>query len=167
MRVVTVMLAISTALAPLPAGAELPCLVCAPSVSAEERPLSIDIMASLDFARVAATASGGGSAAIDPATREQRLAGNAVALGGYPVAGEVVVRGTPGRAVRIDLPAEARLSTAAGGSVALVDLSTDLPPAPRLDAAGVLRFRFGGRLLIGPGANGHFRGRIPITASYI
>jgi hypothetical protein len=38
---------------------------------------------------------------------------------------------------------------------------------PRLDSAGNLSFRFGGRLLVTGNADGQFRGDLPITVEYL
>lgn len=142
-------------------------MLCAPDGEADERPLSIEVSAGLDFARIAAPASGDATVAVDPRSAERSIGGGAVGLGGFPLAGEVVVRGTPGRPIRIDMPREADLATADGRTVHLIRIETDLGPAPRLDAGGMLRFRFGGVLLVKPGTGGLFRGRIPITANYL
>ena len=44
---------------------------------------------------------------------------------------------------------------------------TDLPAAPRLDSAGSLSFRFGGRLVVNGDADGQYRGDLPITVEYL
>ena len=49
----------------------------------------------------------------------------------------------------------------------LDEVTTDLPPMPRLDSAGNLSFRFGGRLLVTGTADGQFRGDLPITVEYL
>ena len=77
-----------------------------------------------------------------------------------------MVTGEPGRAVRIDMPSAIRLTSATGGSVEIVNLRTNLSPAPRLDMYGRLEFAFGGDLLLKGNVSGQFRGRIPITAEY-
>jgi len=38
---------------------------------------------------------------------------------------------------------------------------------PKLDAAGNLTFRFGGRITITGSAEGQFRGDLPITVEYL
>jgi hypothetical protein len=48
----------------------------------------------------------------------------------------------------------------------LDDVKTDLPALPRLDAAGNLSFRFGGKLLVTGDADGQYRGDLPITVDY-
>ena len=44
---------------------------------------------------------------------------------------------------------------------------TDLPAAPRLESAGRLEFRFGGRIRVAGLADGDFRGDLPITVEYL
>ena len=44
--------------------------------------------------------------------------------------------------------------------------SSDLPSLPRLDSAGNLSFRFGGRITISGDADGQYRGDLPITVEY-
>ena len=46
-------------------------------------------------------------------------------------------------------------------------LETDLPSVPKLDSAGNLSFRFGGRLEIQGDAEGEYRGDVPITVDYL
>ena len=64
--------------------------------------------------------------------------------------GSAVVHGQPGRTVRIELPHR-----------------IDLYSIPRLDAAGTLTFRFGGRLTVSSDADGDYRGDLPITVEYL
>lgn len=130
------------------------------------RPLNIEIRSSLDFSRATATGANGGSIAIDPNSGMRTVSGNVVDLGGSPFAGSAVITGEPGRAIRIEMPSTIKLSSATGGSVEIVDLRTNLSPAPRLDIYGRLEFAFGGNLLIKGNVSGQFRGRIPITAEY-
>lgn len=149
-----------------PAGGE--CLLCAPGKARVEngpaRPLNIEIAAVLDLGR-AAQGRGGGSITIDERTGGRRVTG-LVDLGGMSLKGEAALSGEPFRHVRVGLPPSIRL-TAPDGSVAeVMDLRTDLPPDPALDAGGRLSFAFGGRLVVTGAAAGDFRGRIPITADY-
>jgi hypothetical protein len=63
-------------------------------------------------------------------------------------------------------PPSARLVSPDGSSAEAVELRTDLPPDPMLDASGELRFAFGGSLVVLGSSAGKFRGRIPIVADY-
>jgi hypothetical protein len=130
------------------------------------KPLNIEIRSSLDFSRATSTGAAGGSIAIDPNSGARTVSGEILDLGGSPFAGSAVVTGESGRAVRIEMPSTIRLSSATGGSVEIVNLRTNLSPAPRLDMYGRLEFSFGGDLLLKGNVSGQFRGRIPITAEY-
>jgi hypothetical protein len=131
-----------------------------------EIPLSIEITTKLDFSRAALSGSGGGAIEVDPQSGSRRVDGGMVDLGGSALAGTAVVRGQPGRAVRIDMPHSARMTSSTGGTVEIIGLRTSLPANPRLDQTGRLEFGFGGRVIVRGNASGTFRARIPITAQY-
>lgn len=144
------------------------CRLCAADAGSmkreDARPLTIDIETALDFSRAAGNGSGG-SIAIDERTGARQVAG-LTDLGGFAIKGSVRLTGEPFRHVRVSLPSSARLLSPDGSSAEAVDLRTDLPPDPMLDASGELRFTFGGRLVVSGNAAGEFRGRIPIVADY-
>jgi Domain of unknown function (DUF4402) len=151
-----------------PAGAQ--CRLCAsPSVSeaksAPERPLTIEVETALDLGRVA-QGRGGGSVALDERSGARSVTGGLVDLGGMALKASVRITGEPGAHVRVSLPATIRLTSPDGGSADVVDLRSDLSADPVLDANGQLNFAFGGRLIVGSGASGEFRGRIAIVADY-
>jgi len=77
------------------------------------------------------------------------------------------VHGAPGRALRVELPHRIELYSLSGGRITLDQVVTDLPAMPRLDSAGNLSFRFGGRLVVTGEADGQFRGDLPITVEYL
>lgn len=146
------------------------CLLCPAPVEAprNERtpaPLSVEVDAGLDFPRVAA-GPGGGSVVLAPG-RPARVSGALSALGGLSMSGRVLVRGEPGRALRIDLPDRVTMRAPDGTVAELVGLTADLPPAPRLGPDGSLRFDFGGRLQVQAAVAGDYRGDIPITVDYL
>lgn len=149
-----------------PIGAQ--CRLCGPetqvSPKADVQPLNIEVETALDFSRAAGT-GGGGSIDIDERTGARRVAGLAD-LGGIAIKGSVRLTGMPHARVRVSLPTTVRLLAPNGSSAEAVDLRTDLPPDPVLDATGELRFSFGGRLVVSGSAAGEFRGRIPIVADY-
>jgi hypothetical protein len=148
------------------------CLLCAreasPGAPIVERsaPLSIEITTRLDFSRAALPASGGGQIDLDPQSGTKRVNGGIVDLGGAALAGTAIVRGEPGRAVRIDMPTSARMTSTAGGAVEITDLRSSLMGGSRLDSTGRLEFSFGGTLSVRGHVSGTFRARIPITAQY-
>lgn len=148
------------------------CRLCKPSDAVEsaaighEIPLSIEITTKLDFSRAALSGSGGGEIDVDPQSGRRRVDGGMVDLGGSALAGVAVVKGEPGRPVRIDMPAHARMTSSTGGVIEVTGLRTSLNGNPRLDQTGRLEFSFGGRLIVRGNASGTFRARIPITAQY-
>lgn len=154
------------------ASAEAPCLLCGGqkpiplAVAERDIPLSIEITTKLDFSRAALAASGGGEIDIDPHSGNKRIDGGMVDLGGAALAGTARVTGTPGRSVRIEMPATARMTSASGGVVEITGLRTSLTGDARLDSTGSLEFSFGGRLIVRGNVAGTFRARIPITAQY-
>jgi hypothetical protein len=152
------------------APAHAQCRLCAPSDAAPDlvapaRPLVIEIETALDLGRVA-QGRGGGSVALDERSGLRSVSGGLVDLGGLSLKGVVRISGEPGRHVRVNLPASIRLTSPDGGSADVVDLRSDLAPDPILDGAGQLSFAFGGKLVVGNGASGDFRGRIAIVADY-
>ena len=148
------------------------CRLCKPSDAgvqaqmAREIPLTLEISTKLDFSRAALSGSGGGAIDLDPQSGSRRVDGGMVDLGGSALAGTAVVRGEPGRAVRIDMPTSAKMTSSTGGVVEIAGLRTTLSSHPRLDQNGRLEFSFGGKLLVRGIASGTFRARIPITAQY-
>jgi hypothetical protein len=157
------------AMVPVPAGAQ--CRLCAtpPATSApqpDSRPLSIEVDAVLDFSRVAQSARGGGSVAVDAQSGARTVSGGLVDLGGMALKGSVRVTGEPGRHIRVSMPSTIRLSAPDGGIADVIDLRADLSSDPTIGPDGTLSFSFGGRLVVTGGAAGDFRGRIPITADY-
>jgi len=81
--------------------------------------------------------------------------------------GSVIVRGEPGRLVRIGFPDSILLHGLTGNSIRVRALTSDLPSAARLDSRGNLQFRFGGALEISGAVEGDYRGEIPITVDYL
>ena len=157
-------------LAPAPVVAES-CRLCS---AAPERlsdggrpraPLHIEIETALDMGRVAQGVTGG-AVELDPATGARRVAGTLADLGGMALTGKATVTGTPFARVRIDLPQRVRLTSTSGDSAEVVQMKSDLPAAPTLDAQGRLSFSFGGKMVLKGGESGTFRGSVPISAEY-
>jgi hypothetical protein len=80
--------------------------------------------------------------------------------------GTVVIRGEPNRSVRVDLPKRIDLYSWSGARLTLDRVTSDLLPSPKLDANGRLTFHFGGEVIVGPNAEGDYRGDVPITVEY-
>ncbi|WP_310468503.1 DUF4402 domain-containing protein [Sphingomonas sp.] len=156
--------------APLaPAAAQ--CRLCAtPSVEragpGSPNAIQLEIETSLDFDRLVVLAPGQGSATLSP-DGSRTVSGTIGAIGGRAMVGTAIVRGEPGRAIRIDLPRRIELFSISGGRIVIEAVASDLPPLPRLDKTGALAFRFGGRLEVSGDAEGDYRGDIPITVDYL
>ncbi len=151
-----------------PAAAQ--CRLCdTPTTSREENsgqgPISLEIETSLDFDRVILLGSGAGSATLLP-DGSRSVSGMIGDISGRAMVGSAVVRGEPGRGVRVDLPRRIELYSLSGAKITIEDIVSDLPAMARLDSAGSLSFRFGGRLTISSDAEGDYRGDVPITVEY-
>ena len=146
-----------------------PCRLCKSEEStAEEKPgapVSLAVDAKLDFDRLILAGPGSGSAELRP-DGTRNVTGSITALSARAMVGEVTVSGEPGRLVRIDLPASIELFGLNGGSIRLESIQSDLPPSPRLDSSGQLRFRFGGVVHVNGDTDGDYRGDVRISVEY-
>lgn len=145
------------------------CRLCSPSpVVVEDRPkspLRLEVQTTLDFDRLVVTGNGTGSAELRP-DGGQLASGAVSSLGARSMVGQVVIRGEPGRYVRVDLPHLITLHGTAGGTIRVESLSSDLPAMPKLDGNGMLLFRIGGILVVESGLDGEFRGDVRIDVDY-
>jgi hypothetical protein len=151
-----------------PAGAQ--CRLCdkpttAVSQSADGDGIELEIETSLDFGRLVLAGSGQGAAVIraDGSTAAE---GALTDVSARAMVGRAVIRGTAGRAVRVELPRRIDLYSISGGRITVDDVVSDLPSIPRLDSAGTLVFRFGGRVTVTGDSEGAYRGDMPITVEY-
>lgn len=152
-----------------PLGAQ--CRLCdqPTNARAEDGPsdnLQLQIETNLNFDRLILSGAGAGAVTIRP-NGSSGAEGIVAAVGPRAMVGTVLVHGDPGRAVRVELPRRIELYSLGGGRITLDDVGSDLPAAPRLDAAGNLSFRFGGRLLVSGDADGQYRGDLPISVEYL
>jgi hypothetical protein len=152
-----------------PAAAQ--CRLCeTPTTRPDERPgegrVSLAIETSLDFDRLILLGVGEGSATLSP-NGARSVSGVIGDISGRAMVGSAVIHGEPGRAVRIDLPDRIELYSLSAGRIVIDDIISDLPTSARLDSAGALTFRFGGRLRISGDAEGEYRGDVPITVEYL
>jgi hypothetical protein len=125
----------------------------------------LEIETSLNFDRLILFGAGEGAAVIRPdgsSTAEGAVAG----IGPRAVVGTASVHGQANRALRVELPRRIELYSLTGGKISVEDVTSDLPSLPRLDSAGNLTFRFGGRVRISGDADGEYRGDLPITVEY-
>jgi Domain of unknown function (DUF4402) len=147
------------------------CRLCEKPVTAPDRvgtdgTIELQIEAGLDFDRLIVMGTGAGSATLLP-DGTRRVSGSIEAISGRAMVGEARVRGEPGRMVRVDLPARINLHSVSGGRIMIDQIISDLSQAPRLDSAGKLSFRFGGRIQVTGDAEGDYRGDVPITVEYL
>jgi hypothetical protein len=153
----------------LPQDVQAPCRLCDPgSMSIEEKPaspISLDVEASLDFDQLILAGAGSGTAELGP-DGSRSVTGTITALSARAMVGEVMVRGEPGRMVRVDLPRNIELFGFNGGSIRVDSIRSDLPAAPRLDSNGKLSFRFGGVIRVSGDTDGQFRGDVRIDVDY-
>jgi|SRR5256885_293218 Domain of unknown function (DUF4402) len=125
----------------------------------------VEIETSLNFDRLILFGEGDGSAVIRP-DGSRAAQGSITDIGPRAMVGTAVVHGEPGHLVRVELPSRIELYSLGGGHIAFDEVASDLPPVPRLDSAGNLTFRFGGRVHITGDADGEYRGDLPITVEY-
>src|SRR5438309_3531361 len=155
----------------LPAPAHAQCRLCGqPStqmpVDSVDGDVQLSVETALDFDRLIFSGSGVGAATFRP-DGSSAAEGIVTAVGPRATVGTVLVHGEPGRALRVEVPHRIELYSVSGGRVTLEQVTTDLPPMPRLDSAGNLSFRFGGPLLVTGDTDGQFRGELPITVEYL
>jgi hypothetical protein len=147
------------------------CRLCdTPSTSRDEaatgQDIRLEIETSVNFDRLVFDGAGMGTALIRPdgSTSAQGAVSD---ISPRAMVGSAVVHGQPGRTVRIELPRRIQMYSVSGGQISFDDVVSDLPSIPRLDAAGRLTFRFGGRLTLTGDADGEYRGDLPITVEYL
>ena len=154
-----------------PSSAPAQCRLCStPTTELQETdgggPIRLEAQASLDFDRLVLLGAGQGAATLLP-NGERSASGSVATLSARAMVGSVTVRGEPNRSLRVDLPSRVTLYSLGGGQIAIEEMEADLPSMPRLDSAGNLSFRFGGRLTISGDAEGEYRGDVPITVEYL
>jgi hypothetical protein len=153
----------------VPAGAQ--CRLCDTPTTSRDDPsgnglVSLEIETSLDFDRLIMLGTGEGTATLLP-NGQRSVSGMVGDMSGRAMVGSALVHGEAGRAVRIELPARIELYSINGARITIEDIVSDLPAGAKLDSAGALAFRFGGRLHISGDAEGEYRGEVPITVEYL
>lgn len=151
-----------------PAAAQ--CRLCnqpsaSPAEGAVNGEIQLRVETNLTFDRLILSGPGNGAATLRP-DGSSGVEGSVMQVGPRSMVGTVLVQGDAGRAVRVELPRRIELYSLGGGRMILDDVVTDAGNAPRLDAAGQLSFRFGGRLILLGDTDGQFRGDLPITVEY-
>jgi len=174
-QILSVALVAAVSVVPAPARAQdaavAPCLLCSavPTDLINARPatpLRLQVETRLDFDKIVFEGTGSALIALSP-DGVARLSGAATAAGARIMPGSVLIRGEPGRAVRVDLPQVVTLFGEGSGSIRIDSLTTDLPSFPRIGADGTLLFRFGGNLRLTGDSDGAFRGTIDIVVDYL
>lgn len=156
----------------LPAAAPAQCRLCdqpTTEVTSPEagEPVRLEVQARLDFDQlVVMDGTAPGSVRLLP-DGTSNVSGSVSVMSGRAMVGHVIIRGEPGRLVRIGLPAAIQLHSPTGASIRVDSLVTDLAGTARLDAQGSLQFRFGGALHINGAVEGDYRGDVPITVDYL
>jgi hypothetical protein len=158
----------AVAATPWPASAQ--CRLCDKPTTNRENPtngddIRLEIETSLNFDRLILAGGGQGAAVIRP-DGSSASEGAVVDVGPRAMVGTAIVHGQPGRIIRVALPHRIQLYSLNGGNISFEDVTSDLPSLPRLDSAGNLTFRFGGRVRISGDADGEYRGDLPITVEY-
>jgi hypothetical protein len=156
----------------MPAAAPAQCRLCnSPTTEANAEAagavVRIEVQARLDFDQLVLMDSAGPGVARLLPDGSTSVSGSIGVVGGRAMVGSVIVRGEPGRLVRIGLPSAIALYGRSGGSIRLESLVSDLPSQPRLDSQGSLSFRFGGELHVQGDVSGDYRGDVPITVDYL
>lgn len=161
----------ATAAAALPwTAARAQCRLCSAPLTSRDVPggsndIRIEIETSINFDRLVLLSDGEGAAVIRP-DGSRASEGNVSTVGARAMVGSATVHGEAGRAVRVELPKRIDLYSLGGGRISFDQVASDLPSLPRLDSAGNLSFRFGGRVRITGEAGGEYRGDLPITVEY-
>lgn len=148
-----------------------PCRLCsadsADSLNARPAaPLRLQVETRLDFDKIVFEGTGSALIALSP-DGVARLSGAATAAGARIMPGSVLIRGEPGRAVRVEMPGQVQLFGAGSGSIRIDSLATDLPSFPRIGDDGTLSFRFGGDLRLTGDSDGVYHGTIDIVVDYL
>lgn len=169
-KTLALLLAASAAAAVGVAPARGQCRLCdkpttALSQSRDDDGLDLQIETNLDFGRLVLGSEGQGSAVVRP-DGSNTAEGALAAMSAQAMVGSAVVHGVPGRAIRVELPRRIDLYSVGGGRITLDNVLSDLPSLPRLDSAGNLTFRFGGRVTVTGDSEGDYRGDMPITVEY-
>jgi hypothetical protein len=164
------MLALVASPVAAPTRAAAQCRLCDnPTAEAESEagmPIQLEVEASLNFDRLVLEGPDGGTASLNP-DGSRSVSGAITELSSRAMVGSAVIRGEPGRMVRISLPSRIDMYGLNGNRISIDDIESDLPASPRLDSSGSLSFRFGGRLQILGDADGDYRGDVPITVEYL
>ncbi len=163
-------LAAACLVAPAADAQQVTCRLCTGTADVEgakpAAPIRLEVRSRLDFDSLVFAGLGEGMIRLS-ADGQAQTVGPVSATGARVMPGSVTVRGEPGRAVRVELPATVHLYGDKGGSLTIDSLSTDLPTLPVIGQDGELSFRFGGNLKVNGSLDGAFRGDVDILVEYL
>lgn len=149
------------------------CRLCEKPTTSQSSPdatnsgdVEVQIETALNFDRLILSGSGPGAVTIRP-DGSSGVEGSILEAGPRAMVGTVLVHGQANRTLHVEMPRRIELFSVSGGRMTLDDITSDLPAIPRLDAAGNLRFRFGGRLILSGNSDGPFRGDLSISVDYM
>lgn len=128
--------------------------------------IRLEIETGVNFGRLVLFGEGSGAAVVRP-DGSKAAQGTVANVSARAMVGTAVVHGEAGRTIRVELPRRIELYSVSGGRISFDEVVSDLPSLPRLDPAGNLTFRFGGRVTISGDADGQYRGDLPITVEYM
>jgi hypothetical protein len=170
LKLFAILFALGAAVAAAAWPASAQCRLCAtPSTARAEtvagQQVDLRIETSLNFDRLILSGEGQGTAVIRP-DGSSSVQGAVANISARAMVGSATVHGEAGRAIRVELPRRIVLYSLSGGRISFDEVVSDLPSLPRLDSAGNLTFRFGGRLTVTGDAEGVYRGDLPITVEY-
>lgn len=152
-------------------GVRAPCQLCGPAAGGAndqrpDTPIRLEVLTSLEFDKVVFGGLGEALVAMTP-DGTATMSGATAATGARAMPGAVMIRGEPGRAVRIDLPHQVQLYGEGNGAIRIDSIVTDLAAFPRIGDDGTLSFRFGGDLRISGEGDGNYRGSVDIIVEYL
>jgi len=146
------------------------CRLCAKPITALSQSaggdgIDLEVQTSLDFGRLILSGQGQGVAVLRP-DGSNAAEGALTGVSPRAMIGSAVVHGEPGRAIRVELPPKIELYSLSGGRITVDQVVSDLSSLPKLDSAGNLTFRFGGRVTVTGNSEGDYHGNMPITVEY-
>ncbi len=129
-------------------------------------PLRLEVQTRLEFDKIVFGGLGEAQVALSP-SGAATMSGATSATGARAMPGSVLIRGEPGRMVRIDLPRQVQLLGEGNAAIRIERLVTDLPDFPLIGDDGTLSFRFGGDLRVSGDSDGAYRGSVEILVEYL
>ena len=170
-RILLLMLVGTLSLAAVSSRTDAQCRLCStPTTTHDDAAtgddIKIEVETRMNFDRLILIGQGEGVAMLRPDGSTSAV-GAVTNVSPRAAVATVVVHGEANRAIRVELPRRVELYSLRGSRIYFDEVVSDLPSLPRLDSAGNLTFRFGGRLHLSGDADGDYRGDLPITVEYL